>query len=117
MRVAQLIIFGILLPAMLVVGCDHDPNAWRDRTDSLTAYMMMQTFVERRLKSPKSADFPNPLVGQHKHVRHIGDHTYVIDSWVDAQNSFGADIRTRFVGKVQQVSDVEWRLVELAFDE
>ena len=107
---------GLVL-VLLTASCGHDPNAWRDRTDSHTAYIMMQTFVERQLKSPSSAEFPNPLVGLHKHARHIGDHTYLIDSWVDARNSFGVALRTRFVGKVRQVSDDEWRLVELTFRE
>ena len=106
---------GIFLAIMTLGSCERDPNAWKGRTDSHSAYTMMQTFVMRRLKSPKSAEFANPLIGPHRHSKHIADHTYLIDSWVDADNAFGASIRTRFVGKVQQVSHNEWRLVELVF--
>lgn len=106
---------GLFLASVTAVGCARDPSAWRSCTDSHTAYIMMQDFVERRLRSPKSAEFPNPLIGPHQHVKHIGDHTYLIDSWVDADNAFSASIRTRFVGKVRQVSDDEWHLVELNF--
>jgi len=88
------------------------------QTDPHTAYIMMQQFVERRLKSPKSADFPYPFgEGGHTHVKYVGNQKYSIDSWVDAQNAFGADIRTRFKGKVKQVGTEEWKLVELTFDE
>ena len=72
----------------------------------------MQLFVEKQLKSPSTADFP---FGGHRHVTKLGGNRYRVDSYVDSQNSFGAQIRTEFEGVIKSV-DGGWELEYLAFD-
>ena len=77
------------------------------------AYIMMEKYVEQRLISPKSAEFPGVFDGKLDHVQYLGNQKYRIVSYVDAQNSFGALIRTNFVGEIQQISETTWRLLAL----
>ncbi len=65
----------------------------------------MQLFVEKRLKSPKSADF---TFGGYRHVTALGRGRYKVDFSVDVQNSFGAVIRTHFEGVIKRV-DGGWK--------
>ncbi len=86
-------------------------------TDKLAAYDMMEKFVIKRLKSPSTAKFPSVWDDRDKHVRFVSDHTYIITSWVDSQNGFGAMIRTQFTGKIREGDNGEWQLLSLNLDE
>lgn len=86
---------------------------WRTTEDKSMAYIMMEKYVEQRLISPKSAEFPGVFDGKLDHVQYLGNQKYRIVSYVDAQNSFGALIRTNFVGEIQQISETTWRLLAL----
>lgn len=59
------------------------------------AYNYAEDFVEKKLKSPSTAEFPG-VVEKDKHIVSMGNGEYKITSWVDSQNSFGATIRTEF---------------------
>jgi len=83
----------------------------KDYSDVHGAWAYMQQFVEKRLKSPKNADFPG---GGHRHVTDLGGGRYRVDSYVDAQNSFGAVMRTHFEGVIKRV-DGHWELEYLHF--
>lgn len=90
-----------------------DPNAWKTEDNKSMAYIMMEDFVKNRLKSPSTAEFPGVFDGKLDHVTSLGGQKYRIASYVDAQNTFGGTMRTRFIGEIQQVSDNEWRLISL----
>lgn len=90
---------------------------WKTADNTPMAYIMMEDFVEKRLKSPSTADFPGLFDGKLDHVTRLPDQTYRIESYVDAQNSFGATMRTQFVGKVKQTSEDTWRLQSLTLRE
>lgn len=80
-----------------------------DQTD---AWAYIQLFVERQLKSPKDAKFP---FGGHRDVEALGDGRFKVRSYVDATNSFGAQVRTRFECVVKRRSG-GWDLESLEFD-
>lgn len=86
-------------------------NGWMQEDNSTLAYLMMQDFVEKTLKAPSTAKFPRRYDGP-KIVK-LKNQQYLIESWVDAQNSFGAMIRTRFTCIIKQVDNDYWRLVSL----
>ena len=90
-----------------------DEPDWKTRDNSSMAYIMVEDFVKRRLKAPSTADFPSAWSGRGKMVDDVGNQTYAIDSYVDAQNSFGAQIRMRFAARIKQVSEREWQLIAL----
>lgn len=57
-------------------------------------WAMAQLFVEDKLKSPSSADFP--VYGDSNvSITNSGDY-YKVTGYVDAENSFGAEIRSTF---------------------
>jgi len=113
-----IICVGIILFCIMVVTCivnmpEEDPNAWKTEDNKIMAYIMIEDFVKQRLKSPGTAEFPGVLDGKIDHVTALGNQTYRIISYVDAQNSFGAMIRTKFIGEIKQTSDVRWQLISL----
>jgi len=89
----------------------EDPNAWKTKDNKTMAYTMMQEFVKDNLVSPASAKFewisePDCKISRNEHL-------YLISSWVDSQNSFGAMLRTQFEGAVEQVDEKNWNLRSL----
>lgn len=91
-------------------------TSWETRDNSTMAYIMMEDFVKRRLKAPSTAKFQGILDGRGDAVTRLADHAYRIDSYVDAQNGFGAQIRNRFRGEIKQTSDRGWHLQSLTID-
>lgn len=72
-------------------------------------------FMERSLKAPSTAEFQsvNDFSAELYVSEGDGGHfSYKVAGYVDAQNSFGAKIRTRFNCAVRKVGDT-WQLVEL----
>jgi len=89
-------------------------SASKDTDLSNEAFIQCKNFVSENLKSPSSADFP---FMDFKAWR-FDNSTYVIKSYVDAQNSFGAQIRSNWHCKIQyqdgEKSDqTNWKLLEL----
>lgn len=82
-------------------------------TNVTGAWAYMQQFVKKRLKSPSTADFP---FGGHRDVKPLGDDRYLVESYVDSQNSFGARVRTNFRGVIKQTQG-GWKLEELVLEE
>lgn len=74
------------------------------------AYVVCKNFVKERLKSPKSADFPWL---RDEFVARLGGARYRVDAYVDAQNSFGADLRNHFSCTVRWLDGNRWRLEDL----
>lgn len=86
---------------------------WRTEDNSIMAYYMMEEFVKKRLKTPTVAKFPGVFDGRSDHIKIIGNQRYAISSYVDSQNSFGAMLRTQFIGEIQQTSENDWVLIRL----
>lgn len=84
-----------------------DPCGERDR-----AFFEAKQFVTARLKSPRSASFP---MNFQANVAMKSCGLWLIGSYVDSRNSFGAKIRTRFLATVERLSDGTWKLVDLTF--
>ena len=103
-----------LLVFLALGSADEGPDDWKSEDNSNMSYIMMKDFVKQRLKAPSTAIFPEVLErDRDNHVRSLGDHKYHISSYVDAQNSFGAMMRTRFEGEIQQISKDQWQLLSL----
>ena len=84
-------------------------TTWEDRDNTAGASVMAPVFVRQQLKAPRSAKFPG-MFELARHTIKIGPQSYKVVSWVDAQNSFGALIRTRYYMELTQVSRDDWRL-------
>jgi hypothetical protein len=88
--------------------------AHEDKADEIDAFVMSQTFVKKELVSPSSAKFPwfdKSMVTQ------VDEDTWIINSYVDSQNKFGAMLRTNYIAKIKYLGNDKWGLLDLAFYE
>ena len=76
------------------------------------ACWMAQKFVKGQLKAPSTAKFA-PCGEPDTVVTRI-ERAWIVRSWVDAENSFGANLRNNFTAKLfYYPSSDSWTLVEL----
>jgi len=102
---------------ILVITNINKNKEVENKSSSDDAYYISQQFVEDRLKSPASAEFPR-FSNSRVSVSYAGNDTYKVSAYVDAQNSFGALIRTYYDCEVRyNKSSDKWRLIDLKMDE
>lgn len=86
---------------LFLAGCAFDQPKPEDmRTES---FVISQSFVKARLKSPSTAAFPTDSYTAY----YSGNNTWEVRSVVDAQNSFGAQIRQKYKVVIKYKSG-EW---------
>lgn len=84
-----------------------------DNSLLVEAFTVTQQFVEQRVKTPSTVKWP--WVSYRDCTTSLGDGRYKIASYFDAQNAFGAMVRTHFVCIVKTVDGKNWRLESLTF--
>lgn len=67
-------------------------------TDTIMAFVVSQDFAKQQLKAPSSAKFPSINEAA---VKQTGECEFEVASHVDAQNSFGAMLRSSYVARVR----------------
>lgn len=94
-------------------------EAEKNKDRSTMAAIICSNHVKNSLKSPSSADFPFGVAegGISRRV----DQVYLVRSYVDAQNAFGAQIRNWYTCGIQyrageEAADSSWALLSLQFD-
>lgn len=75
------------------------------------AYTVCQQFTEQRLKAPSTADWP--FGAGRESTQHLGNGKYRVQTYVDAQNSFGAMLRNQVDCTVQWQEGGSWSLENL----
>ena len=78
--------------------------------DEVGAFFMSKKFVEERLKAPSSADFCSYSDAT---VTDLGGGRFSVSAYVDAQNSFGATIRTYYSCVLRSTDGDTWTLESL----
>lgn len=79
--------------------------------NSAVAYRASQRFVEDRLRSPSTASFPRLAEVR---VVPAGDCKFNVTAYVDAQNGFGAQIRTHYTVTMESLPQSKaWRALDL----
>lgn len=89
------------------------PRGISDATMRWSACTTGQRFVAERLKAPSQARFEDCLGPLQ--LTHAGDR-WVLTSWVDAPNSFGAKLRTPFTIAMSPTiagTSITWSLIGL----
>lgn len=94
-----------LLLAAMIGGCVTCVSRMPEQTEAefaakdnrILALQCAQSHVQTMLRSPSSAKWPGLFSGSENHAKKNGDGTYTVCSWVDADNAFGASIRTWYV--------------------
>ena len=80
----------------------------------LMAASMCQKFVNKQLKAPSTAKYPSTN-GEDTKIISLNTGHYLVTSYVDAQNSFGAQIRTSFVCEIKKIpGGNQWQLQNLS---
>lgn len=74
------------------------------------APIMCERFVEEALKAPSTARF-QPI--HQMDVMQLAGSEFLVNGYVDAQNGFGAMIRTQFNCQVAAIGRDSWRLVSM----
>lgn len=77
------------------------------------AYAVCRQFVEKRLRAPRTAEFPSFYERDAVSVTSYEGGEYRVQAYVDAQNGFGAMIRTHFTCEVKHVRDNTYELQAL----
>lgn len=85
--------------------------------DPISAYVMCKEFVSQRLKAPSSAEFASYGDTGLTQVTPLGGSKFQVDSFVDADNAFGAHIRIAFACQVTNTGGDNWRLDKLSTSE
>jgi len=81
----------------------------RNCSDRAMAYIMSRRFIERELKTPSTAKFPS-FHDEGVHAAQAEECKFRVSAYVDAQNSFGAMIRTRYTIDMEYLpGDRTWR--------
>lgn len=84
--------------------------------DDSMALVMAEQFIKQRLKAPATASFGSvgdegvsvvQITDKEKHC------AFRVITYVDAQNSFGAKIREKFVVELRPEEEDNWHLIEL----
>lgn len=113
-------IFGLIasfLALLWIMGAASSPDEAEQAAKRCqspdAAYTMAKRFVEKRLRSPSTAEFPS-LLSDDVQVGYEGDCTHAVRAYVDAQNGFGAQVRQRFYARVQNERGTsEWVLLKV----
>lgn len=81
--------------------------------DAGMACIMAEKLIKRQLKSPTSAEFD---YGDCRDNATQSGNIWTLRSYVDADNSFGAHIRTYYIAKLSNVPPSDtWRLEDVQF--
>lgn len=106
---SQFLWYGLVLLLALPIGyCLNRPRTLAERCNDM-AYEVYQ-FVDPRLKAPRSSHYGPP-------TEHFDPETQTctVINYVDAQNSFGATVRTPFIVEMRPSDSrgERWYLVKL----
>lgn len=114
---AWLFLIGFIVSIFIVaLGTDSNSGTSSSEPDPRTdAIVMANHFVEKNLKSPRSAKFPRSADEYQVYALEGPgfENSYEVTGYVDAQNSFGADIRSRFIVQIKDLGNEEWRLLDI----
>lgn len=95
----------LLIISAFIIGCGDDRTEKQKAEirceSSNSAYYMSQEFIKKMLKSPSSAKFPNYYSDSGIEVTYLGECKHKVSAYVDAQNSFGAMIRSQYTITIQ----------------
>jgi hypothetical protein len=92
-------VITIAIFIFLAFGSGDSDGSSSTEHSKFLAYNYAEDFIEQRLKSPSTAEFPG-VSEKDRHITDLGGGEYQINSWVDSQNGFGAMIRTQWSCKI-----------------
>jgi len=107
------VIIGVILLAFLGSRSPQERAIDQAQGTPDGAAYICQEFVKDRLKAPATATFPY-VHPPETTITTLGSGAYRVSSYVDAQNGFGAKIRTSYTCEVQKIQAGDrWKLRHL----
>ncbi len=100
------VVMGLLI---LAVGSYDDGGSKK-----IGAYVMSQEFVNRRLKAPATASYPDY---RDDFVVDMGNNRYRVTAYVDAENSFGAKLRMGYTCTLMTPDGENWKCENINIEE
>jgi len=106
---------------LYIAGDGQSPSISPERGASenleIMAFVHAKEFVKLALKSPSSADFSLLDFGS----AHLGNNRFQVASYVDAENEFGAKVRSNWAATLRYLGGDEagienWELEKLVID-
>jgi len=105
LALASLLFFG---------GCPtHDTNGGKSKPDNISAFVMSKEFVKEQLRAPSTADFP---WYEKSFVTDLGGGRFRVSAYVDAQNSFGAKLRSNYTCVLGSTDGDTWIVESINID-
>ena len=105
----MVVVLSIMAAEDQTAGSSHDYTDGSNQS-CMYAYDQVKMIVQKRLRYPNSAEFPEER-DRYQHVEHLGGERYGVDSWVYALNNYGVKIRHNFSAVISVSKD--GRKVEL----
>lgn len=103
--IAIIIILAAVITAFAFSGDDSSKPPGK-----LEAYSVSQQFVKQQLKSPSTAKFP---VYMDTAVITNDNKRFKVESYVEAENSFGVSVKHRYFCVLNHLEKDQWELVSL----
>jgi hypothetical protein len=79
---------------------------------AIDAFVMSQEFLKKRLKAPATAKFPDY---DEQAVHYLGDSIYTVVSYVDAENTYSALLRSGYHCSLKYEGE-NWSLISISLD-
>lgn len=101
-----ILIFLAIIGGLLLIGTCSGSSSKKSDSFSNTesaAKVWAEYIVKQNLKSPSTAKFCSRL--REMKAESLGGAKWKVTGWVDAQNSFGATVRSDFVVKLELIKD------------
>lgn len=115
-------IYGIITLLVITALCliifstcsnnGDDSSEKPDEPTETDAFIMCRLFVEDRLKAPRTAKFPASSTAKISQ----SNNRFTVSSYVDAENGFGALIRSDFLCVVEYQGDENWILKDIQIE-
>jgi ribosomal protein L37E len=117
----SIIIFLFLLGGIISMCTPKEEKEKKELEDvSRAALIHCRNAVKDRLKAPSTADIP--LFDQR--TTKIGENKFKVESYVDAQNSFGAKIRNNYTCEIERIGTEgenidgkNWQIIDVQIGE
>lgn len=82
-------LLSTLIVSSVLFACgDNQPNS----PTKLSALVMSQELVKQKLKAPSTAEFGATT----DDVQQLNDSTFIVNGFVDSENTFGAKLRSNY---------------------
>jgi hypothetical protein len=75
------------------------------------AYIMAEDFIRKQLKAPSTSEFPSQVWNKEDvSIVSLASGEFKVNGWADAQNAFGAKLRSNWACTLKKISPDTWQV-------